>query len=185
MAGSGIDPKIDFVFKRLFGDDRRALLLIDLLNAVVWLPAGKRISQIEILNPTLERDHLHDKLSILDVKVRDEVNRHFLLETELVRNVCTAHERISRAVLCLRKSLKRNSLRYAKHCLFRTRNNNGQLLTLGPHTNYLPRQCDPEGLDSLLSLFSFSATLYPCRAYVATGFCKQVRKLPHVTIMRP
>src|SRR4051794_7244899 len=38
--GSGIDPTVDYVFKRVLGDEDNALLLVDLLNAVLGGRAG-------------------------------------------------------------------------------------------------------------------------------------------------
>jgi PD-(D/E)XK nuclease family transposase len=59
MAAPGIDPKIDYVFKRLFGDEGRARLLIDLLNAVLDLPPGRpsdgRVANAE---PSEETAHI-------------------------------------------------------------------------------------------------------------------------------
>jgi hypothetical protein len=45
----GIDPIVDFAFKRVFGDERNADILIHLLNAILKLLVP--IVSIEILNP--------------------------------------------------------------------------------------------------------------------------------------
>ena len=42
----GIDPKVDYAFKRVFGDERNADILIHFLNAVLRLPVP--IVSIEI-----------------------------------------------------------------------------------------------------------------------------------------
>ena len=65
----GVDPKVDYAFKRVLGDARNADILIHLLNAIVKPPAP--IVTVEILNPFNEQDFKEDKLTILDVKVRD------------------------------------------------------------------------------------------------------------------
>jgi len=39
--GTGIDPREDYVFKRVFGDEDNALLLVDLLNAVTGFSPRK------------------------------------------------------------------------------------------------------------------------------------------------
>jgi hypothetical protein len=39
---SGIASKVDYVFKRLFGDEDNALLLVDLLNTVLNAPCARR-----------------------------------------------------------------------------------------------------------------------------------------------
>ena len=64
----GINPKVDYVFKLLFGSQTRLNLLLDLLNAVLAGPLGHKIESVEILNPFNEKEGLNDKLSIVDIK---------------------------------------------------------------------------------------------------------------------
>lgn len=40
----GIDPKVDYAFKRLFGVERNRHLLIDLIDAVLDSPPEHRIA---------------------------------------------------------------------------------------------------------------------------------------------
>ena len=63
---SGIDPKVDYVFKKLFGSEECKAIPIDLLGAVL----GEEIADVELLNPFNAKDFAGDKLSILDVKIR-------------------------------------------------------------------------------------------------------------------
>jgi predicted transposase/invertase (TIGR01784 family) len=79
----GIDPKVDLVFKRLFGTEANADLLIDLLNAVLAWPPGRAVTAVEILNPFSDQEALDDKLSILDVKARDATGRLFNVEMQM------------------------------------------------------------------------------------------------------
>jgi predicted transposase/invertase (TIGR01784 family) len=80
----GIDPKVDYAFKRLFGREQNVALLIHLLNAILNLPPGQRIVALQILNPFNDKDDLDDKLSILDIKARDQTGRLFNIEMQLV-----------------------------------------------------------------------------------------------------
>lgn len=80
----GIDPKVDYAFKRLFGREQNAALLIHLLNAILQSSPGERIVAVEILNPFNDKDSLDDKLSILDIKVRDGSGRQFNIEMQLL-----------------------------------------------------------------------------------------------------
>src|SRR5262249_30451062 len=48
---SNLDPKQDYVFKRLFGDEDNALLLVGLLNAVLDFVAIRRVRGVLLLNP--------------------------------------------------------------------------------------------------------------------------------------
>lgn len=47
----GVDPKVDYAFKKLFGSESTTDLLIDLLNAVLQYPAGREVVGVTLLNP--------------------------------------------------------------------------------------------------------------------------------------
>jgi predicted transposase/invertase (TIGR01784 family) len=79
---TGIDPKVDYVFKRLFGEEDNALLLVDLLNAVLGFPAGRVVSGVTLLNPFVASDYEEGKVPILDIRARDDPGRQFLLEMQ-------------------------------------------------------------------------------------------------------
>jgi predicted transposase/invertase (TIGR01784 family) len=80
----GIDPKVDYAFKRLLGRPESIPLLIHLLQAVLQLPAGHQILSLDLLNPFNEKDFETDKLSILDIKVRDQAGRLYNVEMQLL-----------------------------------------------------------------------------------------------------
>ena len=80
----GIDPKVDYAFKRLFGSQANLLLLINLLNAVLAFPPGRQIADLEIQNPFNEKEHWDDKLSIVDIKARDQDGRLFNVEMQML-----------------------------------------------------------------------------------------------------
>ena len=79
----GIDPKIDFAFKWVFGREQNAPLLVLLLNALLELPADRRLVSLAILNPLLPQDSDEDKLSVLDVRARDGSGRLYNIEMQL------------------------------------------------------------------------------------------------------
>src|SRR5271165_3883511 len=79
-----IDPKVDYVFKRLCGDEDNALLLVDLLNAVLRFPPGRIVRGVTLLNPFVAKDYAEGKVSILDVRARDDPGRQFLLEMQQI-----------------------------------------------------------------------------------------------------
>ena len=68
----GIDPKVDYAFKHLFGREGTRPILIDVLDSVLNPAPGHRIRDIELLNPFNPKEALDDKLSILDIKARDQ-----------------------------------------------------------------------------------------------------------------
>jgi predicted transposase/invertase (TIGR01784 family) len=80
--GTGIDPKVDYAFKRILGDEDNALLLVDLLNAVLDFPPGRRVIGVALLNPFVPGNQAEGKIPILDVRARDDPGRQFLLEMQ-------------------------------------------------------------------------------------------------------
>jgi predicted transposase/invertase (TIGR01784 family) len=82
--GTGIDPKEDYVFKRLCGDEDNALVLVDLLNAVLDFPPGRVVRGVLLLNPFVDKDYAEGKVPVLDVRARDDPGRQFLLEMQRV-----------------------------------------------------------------------------------------------------
>ena len=81
--GSGIDPKVDYAFKRVFGSEDSRAVLRHLLNAVLkdWLPRPMR--EVWIMNPFSHKDAIDDRLAILDIKACDEEGREYLVEMQL------------------------------------------------------------------------------------------------------
>ena len=78
-----IDPKIDWVFKALLGAEDNRGRLIHFLNAMLGAELPAPVTAVEILNPYNERECLTDKLSIVDVKARDDQGRFYQIEIQL------------------------------------------------------------------------------------------------------
>ena len=76
----GIDPTVDFAFKRLLGSPEHSRITVHFLNAV--LGGSPRITDVTILNPFLEKDFEQDKLSVLDVLATDEHGRRLNVEMQ-------------------------------------------------------------------------------------------------------
>jgi len=70
-----IDPKIDCVFKALLGAEHNRGLLIHFLNALLGNDLSAPITEVTILNPYNEWEFRSDKLSIVDVKARDQAQQ--------------------------------------------------------------------------------------------------------------
>ncbi len=76
----GIDPTVDFAFKKLLGSPEHAAVTVHFLNAVL---AGEHVVEsVEFLNPFKERDFEEDKLAILDVRARDDQGRWLNIEMQ-------------------------------------------------------------------------------------------------------
>lgn len=78
-----IDPKIDCVFKALLGSEENKNLLIHFLNAILTKEFKKPIISVDILNPYNDKEFLGDKLSIVDVKAKDQEAHVYQIEIQL------------------------------------------------------------------------------------------------------
>jgi len=78
-----INPLIDCVFKAILGNEKNKNLLIHFLNAVLELKKGERIYDVTILNPYNDREFISDKLSVVDVKAKDEKGSMYQIEVQL------------------------------------------------------------------------------------------------------
>lgn len=81
-----LDRRIDSVFKRIFGNQDHPAPLIDLLNAIFASFNQPAITELEILNPTLEPDMGGDKTAILDIRARTEDGRTLNVEMQMVNS---------------------------------------------------------------------------------------------------
>lgn len=80
----GVDPKVDYAFKHLFGRKRTRPILIDVLHSVLTPGPGHQILTLDLLNPFNPKEALDDKLSILDIKARDQAGRQFNVEMQML-----------------------------------------------------------------------------------------------------
>jgi len=79
----GIDPKVDIAFTKLFGTPAWRHLTVSLINAVLELASTPRVADLDLLNPYSQKIAPDDKLTILDVKARDEQGRAFDVEMQM------------------------------------------------------------------------------------------------------
>lgn len=78
-----LDPKVDFVFKRIFGVEENKDVLLDFLNVALRESEPRPITDIQILNPYIDKNALHDKLSILDIHARTADGKQVNIEIQL------------------------------------------------------------------------------------------------------
>ena len=64
-----LSPKVDFVFKLIFGDANNIDILRAFLGAVLEIPK-ETFDEITIIDPNLRMESMDDKYGILDLKVR-------------------------------------------------------------------------------------------------------------------
>lgn len=78
-----IDPTVDCVFKAILGSEENKNLLVHFLNAMLSSDLKQPITTVSILNPYNDKEHLNDKLSIVDVKARDSNDQLYQIEIQL------------------------------------------------------------------------------------------------------
>jgi predicted transposase/invertase (TIGR01784 family) len=80
----GIDPKVDYAFKHLFGREKTLPLLSNLIDEVLAPSRGHCTYDLDLLNPFNPKDSFDDKLSILDIKARDQTGQQFNIEMQML-----------------------------------------------------------------------------------------------------
>ncbi|MCP4220280.1 MAG: Rpn family recombination-promoting nuclease/putative transposase [bacterium] len=65
-----INPKVDLVFKKLFGSEENKDILKSFINSC--MPAHQQLTDITLKNPYNLADYVDGKLSVLDIKAVDE-----------------------------------------------------------------------------------------------------------------
>ena len=81
-----LSPKIDFVFKRIFGNENNPRILISFLNAVI--KPKDLIEAVQIMNNDIDKESIEDKFSRLDIKAK--TNKDELINNEEIKDVFDA-----------------------------------------------------------------------------------------------
>ena len=77
-----LSPKLDFVFKLVFGDENNVDILRSFLAAELGGPGGG-LGEITIVDPNLRAEALGDKFGVLDLKVRTADGGTVIVEVQL------------------------------------------------------------------------------------------------------
>jgi predicted transposase/invertase (TIGR01784 family) len=93
-GSESLDPKVDVVFKALFGQPSNMDLVADLLNGLLELPQSERIVSVELLPPLSELEVTEEKLTILDLFVEDARGRRYAVEMQ-----CRNHKAFAERML--------------------------------------------------------------------------------------
>ncbi|MBI4648494.1 MAG: Rpn family recombination-promoting nuclease/putative transposase [Bacteroidia bacterium] len=78
-----VDIKNDVAFRKIFGNENKKEILISFLNAVLKLEKGRKIKSVEILNPYQFPRIKGQKVSIIDVRVKDEKHNSYIVEMQI------------------------------------------------------------------------------------------------------
>ncbi len=81
MIRTLLSPKVDFVFKKIFGSEENKSVLISFLNAT--LKPKKEIVSVDLKNTDIEKEYLKDKFSRLDVKATTSNKEIINIEIQL------------------------------------------------------------------------------------------------------
>lgn len=81
-----LDPKMDFVFKNIFGSEKHPNILISFLNAT--LKPKDLITEVEIKNTDLNKGYIEDKFSRFDVKATTSNNEIINIKIRLKYKYC-------------------------------------------------------------------------------------------------
>ena len=78
-----VDIKNDVAFRKIFGNQKKSVVLISFLNAVLRLEGNNRITKVTIIDPYLLPRIAGEKASIIDVRATDQKNRQFVVEMQV------------------------------------------------------------------------------------------------------
>ena len=78
-----VDVTNDIAFRKIFGNQNKKIALISFLNAVLYLPADKKVVDVTILN-TYQLPKLRlGRATIVDVKAKDQHGNTFIVEMQV------------------------------------------------------------------------------------------------------
>ncbi|WP_235533083.1 Rpn family recombination-promoting nuclease/putative transposase [Paenibacillus sp. Leaf72] len=78
-----LDPRVDFVFKRIFGSENNKDVLLAFLNSI-FIEAGETpLTEIILMNPYTDKDDPLDKQSIFDVYAKTSEGKLIDIEMQL------------------------------------------------------------------------------------------------------
>jgi predicted transposase/invertase (TIGR01784 family) len=78
-----VDITNDVAFRKIFGNEKKKIILISFLNAVINLQGNQRIADISIANPYQLPILPNMKTSIIDVKATDKKGNTFIVEMQV------------------------------------------------------------------------------------------------------
>lgn len=76
-----INPRVDIAFKKIFGSEENKDLLISLINAIVG--EEDQVKEVTLLNPYNAKSFKNDKLSILDIKAKNQDGKYYNIEIQI------------------------------------------------------------------------------------------------------
>src|ERR1700712_5002541 len=81
-----VDITNDIAFRKIFGNENKKISLISFLNAVINFPEGKKVVEVDILNPYQLPKLANGKSTIIDVKALDNNGNTFIVEMQIAES---------------------------------------------------------------------------------------------------
>ncbi len=78
-----LDPRVDVIFKRIFGSEHNKDVLLAFLNSTFREAGEPPLTEIVLLNPYTEPDSPNDKQSIMDIKAKTAKGELLNIEMQL------------------------------------------------------------------------------------------------------
>ncbi len=76
-----LNPRVDFVFKLLFGSEENKDLLISLINSIVSEP--DQVQDLVLKNPFNSKNYFSGKMIILDIRAQDKSGKFYNIEMQI------------------------------------------------------------------------------------------------------
>lgn len=80
-----LDPKNDFLFRRLFGTEKNKDILIYFINSILHLTDKDAVQDVTYLKTTQDPEIAYKKQSIVDVLCRDQKGTQFIIEMQVAK----------------------------------------------------------------------------------------------------
>ena len=80
-----LDPKNDFLFRRLFGTEKNKDILIYFINSILHLAGDDAVQDVTYLKTTQDPEIAYKKQSIVDVLCRDQKGTQFIIEMQVAK----------------------------------------------------------------------------------------------------
>ncbi len=78
-----VDVKNDVAFRKIFGNEKKTVIIISFLNAILKLEGERKIESVSFVNPYQFPRIAGEKASIIDVLAKDERGRQFVVEMQM------------------------------------------------------------------------------------------------------
>jgi len=78
-----VDIKNDVAFRKIFGNEKKKVILISFLNAILGLEGQENIQDVVLVNPFQLPRIIGEKASIIDVRATDQRGHSFIVEMQV------------------------------------------------------------------------------------------------------